>query len=388
MAGHPVLSAGTRWRLLAVVAVVLLAHIAALYGFSRWQGRLSLLKPMVEPMYTRLLEPQKPPEPAPAVQVAREPPIPPGRMRATPSVPRQTTRTAPEPTPEPLVTQAPEPPAAEIAPPAEIAQPEVPLPEVAPPPEVLAQPTPTMPADSTPTQTVTASITPSTTTTGTPTAAGPSFGADGWPTDTRLRYQLSGRFRSGDLYGDARVLWQREGVRYQVRVEVALTFLASLVMTSQGEVGDVLMPQVYEEVRNGKPRGVRIGEREVMLANGRVLVRPPEVQDTASQFVELSHRFATGRERLEVGRAVSFWMARPGGLDLWTYDIVEREVLRTKLGEIEAFRLKPRPVANARGNIYAEMWFAPSLQYLPVRIRVTMGEEAQIDLLVDAIEQR
>ena len=53
-----------------------------------------------------------------------------------------------------------------------------------------------------------------------------------------------------------------------------------------------------------------------------------------------------------------------------------------------AFHLKPRPIANARGNITAEMWFAPSLQYLPVRIRVNMGETAFVDLMVEKIEQR
>ena len=59
-----------------------------------------------------------------------------------------------------------------------------------------------------------------------------------------------------------------------------------------------------------------------------------------------------------------------------------------QLGTVEAFHLKPRPIPNARGNITAEMWFAPSLQYLPVRIKVLMGNEAHVDLMVDRIEQR
>jgi hypothetical protein len=134
---------------------------------------------------------------------------------------------------------------------------------------------------------------------------------------------------------------------------------------------------------------VRLGEETIALDNGERVARPDGVQDTASQFVELSHRFATGREKLEVGHSVSLWLVRPGGLDLWTYDIVGREILKTaQLGEIEAYHLKPRPLARPRGNITAEMWFAPSLQFLPVRIRVTMGEEAQVDLLVNTIEQR
>jgi hypothetical protein len=34
------------------------------------------------------------------------------------------------------------------------------------------------------------------------------------------------------------------------------------------------------------------------------------------------------------------------------------------------------------------MWFAPSLQYLPVRIKVIVGTEAFVDLVADRIEQR
>ncbi len=221
-------------------------------------------------------------------------------------------------------------------------------------------------------------------------ASEPTPAPGGWPADTRLRYTLGGRFRSGDLYGEARVLWQRDGARYQVRVEVDVTLFATVVMTSQGEVGpQTLHPRAYEEVRNRKSRGLlRMGESEVTLPNGKQLPRPPQMQDTASQFVDLSHRFASGLEPLEVGRAVSFWMARPGAVDLWTYDIVGKELLSTALGDVEAFHLKPRPIANPRGNITVEMWFAPALQYLPVRVRVNMGEEAHVDLLVEGIEQR
>lgn len=367
-----------RRRLLAVVALVLLLHVAALEGLLRWTAETRLLKPFVPTMYTRLLEPEAPATPPPVVAQAAPAPPPPTRMRATPSVPAQSTRTLPEikkeppPKPPETVTETPAP-APEVAPP----EPETPVAQApeAPASDAAAAPSPT-PSASAPgsTGTATAAVTP---------------GLDGWPSDTRLSYRLGGRFRSGELYGDARVLWQREDKRYQVRVEVALTFLASLVMTSQGEVDPAtLRPQAYEEVRNGRPRGLRLNESEVLLANGKVMPRPPGVQDTASQFVELSHRFASGQEKLEVGRAVSFWMARPGALDLWTYDVVNREVLKTGLGEVEAFHLKPRPIANPRGNITAEMWFAPSLQYLPVRIRVNMGEEAHVDLLVETIEQR
>ena len=55
-----------------------------------------------------------------------------------------------------------------------------------------------------------------------------------------------------------------------------------------------------------------------------------------------------------------------------------------ELGPVETFHLKPRPLANPRGNITAEMWFAPSLQYLPVRIKVSLGD-AFVDMFAEKI---
>jgi Protein of unknown function (DUF3108) len=81
-------------------------------------------------------------------------------------------------------------------------------------------------------------------------------------------------------------------------------------------------------------------------------------------------------------------VARPG-VDLWTYDVTERVTLETPgLGPVDAFHLKPRPLAQPRGPITAEIWFAPGLQYLPVRIRIQLTGDSFIDLLVDTIEQR
>ena len=212
---------------------------------------------------------------------------------------------------------------------------------------------------------------------------------DRWPVDTRLSYVLTGQYR-GPLYGDARVQWQRQGTRYQVRLDAKIQLFGTQVLTSQGEVTpNGLLPRAYEELRPRKRRTVQIGDEVVMLENGSTVPRPPGVQDTASQFVELTQRFATGRETLEVGRSVKLWLARPGGVNEWVYDIVGREPLRTpQFGTVEAFHLKPRPVANPRGNITVEMWFAPSLQYLPARIRIVMGDDAWLDLMVDHIEQR
>jgi outer membrane biosynthesis protein TonB len=371
---------GVRARLAALLVLVLLVHALALDWFARELEHSPVLRPLATPMFTRLLQPETPvaaPAPAPAVQ-------PPARAKPDRPAMTSTSRRKPaaersvESTPEPSPRPTPEPTTDPDAEPAVAAAPSAPA--------SAAEATSALP----PSQTEVVDSTPEASPTiATPSAAPTTASTDDWPADTRLNYRLSGNFR-GDLHGTARVQWQRQGETYQTSVEIDLTFLASVVLTSQGEVTPQgLVPRAYEESRRGGPRGVRLGNENIMLNNGVSVPRPSGVQDTASQFVELSHRFSTGKDKLEVGRSVSFWMARPGAVDLWTYDVVALDTLQTpELGPIDAFHLKPRPIANPRGNITAEMWFAPSLQYLPVRIRVKMGEEAHVDLMVVNIEQR
>jgi hypothetical protein len=340
-------------RLIAwLVPLVLLGHWLALYWMASQWEEPAVLKPMVAPMLTRQIAQATPVAPAPvkaAAPAARKQPARPAIESIDPSAPVESTPTVTQ----PEITQAP------------------------PPPQPAAMPA--------------ASITPTATLTAAPGSATATVShLDSWPADTRVSYRLSGNYR-GPLTGDARVQWQREGARYQVRVELDIGFLASVAMTSQGEVQPGgLFPRAYmEELPRQRVRQATLGDSVIGLMNGRTHARPQGVQDTASQFVELSQQFASGRAELKAGNTVSFWMARPGQVDLWTYDIAEEVTLQTpRLGPVQAFHLKPRPIANPRGNITAEMWFAPSLQYLPVRIRVNMGDDVNIDLIVDKIEQR
>jgi hypothetical protein len=389
VAGRARLSAGSGLRLAALLVLVLLLHIVAVQWLARQLEPASVLRPLPTPMFTRLLQQEAPI----AVPVQPSPPA----VRARPkrsaitslptSKPRAPRAVASGPTPA-----APESPSIASGP--KETQVAASTPEVTATTSTASTIATTSTSSTTATTATASTLTTSTTAPPAPVAAASAAtaanaGVDSWPADTRLNYRLGGYFR-GDLHGSAKVQWQRQDDRYQTRVEIDLTLLASLVLTSQGDVtAQGLLPRAYEESRRSGPRVVRLGTDSITLNDGRSVPRPPGVQDTASQFVELAHRFASGQEVLEVGRSVSFWMARPGAVDLWTYDIVGREILQTpELGAIEAFHLKPRPIANPRGNITAEMWFAPSLRYLPVRIRVNMGEATFVDLLVEKIEQR
>ncbi|MGZ5193908.1 MAG: DUF3108 domain-containing protein [Ramlibacter sp.] len=344
---------GPGTRLAALSAMVLLVHVFALRWLAEQLEQQPILRPMATPMFTRVLRPAAmaavAPRKKPAARAARSHAAITAIAKPAPATPPATSASAPKAPAEPASSA--------------LAQASAPAaPAAADPPPVPAS--------------------------AASAAAPPNY--DSWPADTRLNYRLGGVFRSGELHGNARVQWLRQGDRYESRIDIDVTLLVSLVLTSQGDVTPQgLSPRAYEELRRGGARNVRLEADAVVLNDGRRVPRPERAQDSASQFVELSHRFATGEDKLAVGGSVSLWMARPGGVDQWTYDIVDRETLQLpQLGAVEAFHLKPRQLLNPRGNITAEIWFAPSLQYLPVRIKVSLGEATYVDLLVDTIQQR
>jgi hypothetical protein len=391
-----------RARWLVLTGIVLLLHVLAIDWVARQLQQTSLLPKMTAPMFTRLLQPEAPPEIVAAAPVPPPPPVTRPQVRSIPAGAPKPARAASEPEVQPVPQPAqaqpvPAPDEADTAaaaaadasaPAAPVDVAAAPAAPAAPPASVASAPASAPAAAASSPQAVASATAPAASAPAAP--VGPAIASDGWPADTRLNYRLGGIFREGALHGSAQVQWLRQEQRYETRIDIDITLLASLVMTSQGTVtAQGLRPEAYEELRRSGARRAQMRDDSVVLGNGQVVPRPDGVQDTASQFVELSHRFASGQEVLEVGRSISLWLARPGGVDRWTYDVVGRETLQTpELGPLDAFHLKPRAIGNPRGNITAEMWFAPSLQYLPVRIKVNMDTATYVDLIVTTIQQR
>ena len=213
-----------------------------------------------------------------------------------------------------------------------------------------------------------------------------------WPGPTRLSYVLTGNYR-GEINGKAQVEWQRKGSRYQVHLDVLVGLpVAPLItrrMSSEGQItADGLVPERFEEdtkimFRDRRRVAVRFEADTIVLANGERQPRPSGVQDSASQFVQLSYLFSVNPQLLTVGGAVKVPLALARKIDVWTYDVVAEEPLFTPFGEIASFHLKPRRAVQSAGDLTAEMWIAPSLQYLPARIRIRQDADTFIDMLIE-----
>lgn len=224
-----------------------------------------------------------------------------------------------------------------------------------------------------------------------PPAVAASAASSPWPGSTRLSYVLTGNYR-GEIAGNAQVEWIRVGTRYQVHLDVTVGLpfapLLSRHISSEGVLTpDGLVPERYDEESQvafqGRRRAtIRFADDAIVLSNGRRHERWPGVQDAASQFVQLTYGFTLHPQRLARGTVIDVPLALPRSVSHWVYDVLDQETLYTPFGAVDAVHLAPRRIAQPGGELTAEMWFAPSLAYLPVRIRIRQDEQTFIDLMI------
>jgi hypothetical protein len=377
------LSARTPARRRVAQALLLLAVLAA-HG---WLGGeladqvaafdpVRAMPPRIEVAYVRELELAPP-----TVYAAPAPVSPPAVRPPKRSAPPASAASAASAADKPLavvVAEAAPPPAVEV--PAEDATPPVTAPE----PAASATPSPLPVAEPAASEAAAAAASA-------PANAASAPPAFVWPGSTRLSYVLTGNVR-GEVNGDAQVEWVRVGQRYQVHLDITVGLpVAPLItrrMSSDGELTEHgLRPQRYDEdtkvMFRERRRLTMLFEPEwIVLPNGQRRERWPGVQDTASQFVQLSWLFTTRPELLRRGGTIELPLALPRSVDRWVYDVIDEESVATSFGAVPAFHLKPRRVSRRGSELVAEIWFAPQLRYLPARIRIEQDAETYIDLVL------
>lgn len=220
-----------------------------------------------------------------------------------------------------------------------------------------------------------------------------------WPPSFRIQYKLEGNYK-GHFTGQAYIVWLRDADRYRVELDVQVGALLSHHLMSEGRLSMTgLIPERFAENRRllfqrkkqqlqFEPTPHEPQAITVLLPDGTRRAPAVGVQDPASQFVQLAWLFATQPQLLAQGQHMSFPLASFRRSDVWTYQVGETVMVQTPLGEVAATHAKPqREVEPMPGNLQVELWFAPSLRFLPVRLRVQDGNQAQADMMIDGLPQ-
>ncbi|OIR00481.1 hypothetical protein GALL_175460 [mine drainage metagenome] len=203
----------------------------------------------------------------------------------------------------------------------------------------------------------------------TPLPAASAASADTeWQPSIDLRYALRGHYFIG-LRGSGAFVWQHDGDRY--RVALTGSSLVDFAYTSTGRIdGARLAPDRYVEQVLTRRKVVDFDRAAGVLrftAISGTMPLPPRLQDSASVFMQLAHQLRTDPALFAAGRHMAFVVARPSGTTTWDFTVVGHDLVRTGAGELSCWHLRHAP---SGGSLGAEVWLAPSLNDLPVQIRL------------------
>lgn len=190
------------------------------------------------------------------------------------------------------------------------------------------------------------------------------------PPSAELRYEVSGTAKGFNYNATGSLSWRREGPTYEARMELAMPLLGKRVQTSRGSIGpDGLRPQRFADLRKDERAAhFEAAARRIRFSNNAPDAEwLPGAQDRLSLFLQLGGLLRA--QPRQTGDVLSFQVAGVGDAEVWQFEVGALETLDLPAGQVQARAL--RRAARKPQDSTVEVWLAPSVQQLPVRLRIT-----------------
>jgi hypothetical protein len=179
------------------------------------------------------------------------------------------------------------------------------------------------------------------------------------------------------------LLWAPEGARYNARLEISAWGFRVRTWSSKGDLTDSgLQPLRFGDKPRGAEQATHFQREKGIIsfsANNPDVPLQTGAQDKLSALLQLSALVAGEPARYTRGASIAFQAADAHRAELWNFKVGATESLELPGGVLTALKLSKEPTVEFDQRI--EVWLAPELRYLPVRIRITEANGAFADLL-------
>lgn len=363
MTNPPVLPEAPRppWRALALLtAVVVIVHLVLL-GLAP-SGVGTPPSPLADRFITRTIVVAPPPAAAPAL--AR--PAPPAEIKPVrPRPPARPRPVAPRPAPEPATAAQPEPQSQDLA---------------------SQTTTDTGTADSAP-----AGGAGSATGNGQGAAAAGNEAADAnmpgsvplhIPGSVRLVFAATAQQGTTPMQGVFGNLdWLQDGDRYDAQLSLTFLFKTFRSLHSNGVIGSTgIEPMRFSDKRKTEVASHFVRDQKTVIFSNNSPSVPllAGAQDRLSVVMQLGALMAGDPARYPPASVIAVQTVGPSDAEIWTFTISGEEQVTVPAGEFTVRKLTRAPRQPFDDKI--ELWLAPELGYLPVRIRQTQPNQDFVDL--------
>ncbi len=203
----------------------------------------------------------------------------------------------------------------------------------------------------------------------------------------RIKYQVKGQARGLNYNASAVLLWSPHGATYDARLEVSVFLLGSRVQTSSGS----LTPQGLAPTRfsdKSKSEQAAHFERDKgkisFSGNQPDAALLPGAQDRLSVVLQLAALLAGDPAKYPAGSRISIQTAGPRDAEVWEFVVAGEETVVLPGGEVPGIKLVRPPRREYDQKV--ELWFAPSHNFLPIRIKLTQVRGDFVDQLYESSE--
>jgi hypothetical protein len=215
-------------------------------------------------------------------------------------------------------------------------------------------------------------------------AAGPVMPDGSLPANASLSYDVKGNAKGFNYSASGTLGWTQGGNTYTADLEISALFLGSFQRTSTGLITPQgLEPQRYTDRRRSKEKTATFDRGAgVIHYSAKTPDAPlqPGMQDQLSVMLQLAGLLNAREQRME-GEVISVPVSSETGAEVWRFEIGPLESLHLPAGEVSARRLIRQ--ARKPNDKTVEVWLAPNLGRLPVRMRLTEPNGDFMDMSLD-----
>ena len=192
------------------------------------------------------------------------------------------------------------------------------------------------------------------------------------PGSARLQYKVVGVSKNLNYQATAELNWKTDGEKYDAMMKVSAFLVGSRSMTSVGKItGSGLTPVRFADKFKTELAAHFEADKGKVVFSANTPDAPwiDGVQDRVSVFLQLAGMLAANPAGFPSGSNITFLTIGPREADTWTFIVEAEENLELMNAPMAALKLTRKPRKEFDQKV--EIWFAPSLSYLPVRSRIT-----------------
>jgi hypothetical protein len=199
----------------------------------------------------------------------------------------------------------------------------------------------------------------------------------------RLEYGVTATRAAISLSGEGAVVFQRRGDAYAMDSSLQSIGILEARQSSAGTVGrDGLVPRTFTQRSSRQPpRSADFdwaGQRVTFSQTGASAPTRPQMQDRLSLLMQLAWRHRAD----PLARTIELPVAGQRGTSDYVFRVHGMETLALPAGRFDAVRLERH---KEDGDDSLEVWLAPGLCSLPVRLRFTDDKGLVIEQRLRAV---